>query len=278
MISKHQKDGVIDIVRRVAADEILPRFRALQQVDVATKSGFDDLVTEADLAAEKAMTQAFIELLPGVKVIGEEAVADRPEVLDQIDQDGLVVIIDPIDGTWNYANGLSTFGVLVAVVFKGQTIFGLQYDPVNDDWIEASVGEGCFYVRADRSPLRIRLDERVMDSRLVGMFSPFQFQDLAVRQGVAMLQAGYARVLSLRCCCHEYRTLSQGGVDFYLSPKPRVWDHAAGILCYQEAGGVVQMLDGREYRPTIREGVIVAARSVSVLNRVRDDFLTVLDA
>jgi fructose-1,6-bisphosphatase/inositol monophosphatase family enzyme len=63
-----------------------------------------------------------------------------------------------------------------------------------------------------------------------------------------------------------------GNVDFFISPKPNSWDHAAGILAVQEAGGVVQMLDGRDYQPSVREGMIVVGRSNDVVQSIIKDF------
>ncbi|RNF74169.1 inositol monophosphatase [Marinomonas rhizomae] len=266
---------MIEIVRDVAKAEILPRFRRLSDGAISTKTSFDDLVTEADVASEKALTQRFQTLLPHAVIIGEEAVSEDESVLDQIDTDELVVIIDPIDGTWNFAHGLSTFGVLIAAIYQGETIYGLLYDPLNDDWIETSLDEGSWFVRPDQLPRRLALSEQPVDSKLVGFFSPFLFEDNAVRERVAVQQVSYARSSNLRCCCHEYRTMSQNGVDFFISPKPKVWDHAAGILAYQESGGYVCMLDGSPYKPTVRKGVIVAGRTEAIQERIMKDFQSI---
>lgn len=275
MLTRKQKSEMIEIVRDVAKAEILPRFRRLSDGAVSFKTSFDDLVTEADVASEKALTQRFQTLLPHAVIIGEEAVSEDESVLDQIDTDELVVIIDPIDGTWNFAHGLSTFGVLIAAIYQGETVYGLLYDPLNDDWIETSLGEGSWFVRPDQLPRRLMLSNQPVDSKLVGFFSPFLFENSAVRERVAIQQVGYARSSNLRCCCHEYRTMVQNGVDFFISPKPKVWDHAAGILAYQESGGHVCMLDGSPYKPTVRKGVIVAGRTEAIQDRIMKDFQSI---
>lgn len=278
MISVVQRAELIQAIREVAKKEILPRFRRLSRDQVSTKSGFDDLVTEADIASERSLVEVFEKIVPNALIVGEEAVSESAAILDRVDGEGLVIIIDPIDGTWNFAHGLSTFGVLVSVVHNGETVFGVQYDPVNDDWIEATKGMGCFYMTAAGESHRIELKQQASDERLVGFLSPFQFNSAQAQLNVSALQMNYARALSLRCCCHEYRTLVQGGADFYVSPKPRVWDHAAGILCYEEAGGVVQMLDGAPYRPTVRDGVIVAGRTREIVDRIQKEFHKALEA
>ncbi|MBJ7552247.1 inositol monophosphatase family protein [Marinomonas ostreistagni] len=272
MLSIQDKQILIEIVRDVAKTEILTRFRSLTSDAIDTKSGFDDLVTVADVAAEKAMTERFQKALPNALIVGEEAVAEDESVLDLLDSSDLVLIIDPIDGTWNYANGMSTFGVLIAATFKGETIFGLLYDVVNDDWIETSKGHGTWYVKPNHAPKQIVLSQQETDPLLVGVFSPFLFKDKNDRNLAAQTQVKYARVIALRCCCHEYRTMLSDNVDFFISPKPNSWDHAAGILAIQEAGGIVQMLDGRSYRPAVREGMIVVGRSRNVVNKIINDF------
>lgn len=274
MLTRKQKSEMIDIVRDVAKVEILSRFRRLSDDAVSFKTSFDDLVTEADVASEKALTQRFQTLLPQAVIIGEEAVSENESVLDQIDTDELVIIIDPIDGTWNFAHGLATFGVLIAAIYQGKTMYGLLYDPLNDDWIETSLGEGTWYVRPGQLPRRLMLNDQPVDAKLVGFFSPFLFETDTVRERVAIQQVSYARASSLRCCCHEYRTMVQNGVDFFVSPKPKVWDHAAGILAYQEAGGYVSMLDGSRYQPSIRKGVIIAGRTEAIKDRIIKDFQT----
>jgi len=276
LLNRQQELEIIRHVREVAAIEILPRFRCLPSSDVSSKSSYDDLVTVADLGSERELSKRFRALLPNANVLGEEAVAENPALLDSLDNAELSVIIDPIDGTWNFANGLATFGVLIAVMQHGKTIFGLLYDPVVDDWIEASLGRGCWYQKADRPPRQIRLSSDVTDPSLTGFISPFQFNG-SQREKVAIQQMQYGRSLTIRCCCHEYRSLVQGSADFYISPKPNVWDHAAGILAYQEAGGVVTMLGGDVYHPTLREGVILAARSPSVLEKIEADFGAILN-
>ncbi len=145
-LSKAQADAIISVVRAVARAEILPLFRGLEGTKIEAKSAADDLVTVADKAAERALSDAFREILPDARVIGEEAVAEDASLLDQIGQPGQTVIIDPIDGTWNYANDVASFGVIIAVVEDRRTVFGLLYDPSHDDWIMAHEGQGAWFV------------------------------------------------------------------------------------------------------------------------------------
>lgn len=262
---------LIALVRNVAAEEIRPRFRNLSAREVDRKSRFDDLVTEADLCSEGEITRGLQKLLPGACIIGEEAVAADPKVLDQLDDAELAVIIDPIDGTWNYAHGISTYGVLIAVIEAGKTVYGLLYDPVLDDWIDARRGGGTWYNRPGQRALRLAVGEPNPHDQLTGFVAPVNFPP--EQQALVSEKAlTYARAHTLRCCCHEYRTLAQGGVDFFINPKPHVWDHAAGILAVEEAGGSVRMLDGSEYKPSLRSGIILSAKNQALIEKLMDQF------
>jgi fructose-1,6-bisphosphatase/inositol monophosphatase family enzyme len=242
---------------------------------VATKTDESDLVTVADRAAEAAIRQAVSRLLPGVLVLGEEAVADEPSLLDRVAAAPSCVIVDPIDGTWNYARGLPMFGVILAVVERGETVFGLLYDPMNDDWIFAHRGEGAFYQRESAEPRRCRVAPARAVERLSGALPLFLF-DKAQQRALAPLLPDFARVGSLRCSCHEYRLLSEGSLDFCLNGSIKPWDHAAGILIHAEAGGYSALLDGAPYNPGLRQGHLLVASSPEVWAALRDKFAPVL--
>ena len=100
---------IIQAIRLAARQEILPHFRALQLGQIAQKSDTLDLVTAADLAFEALISKALLALFPDPLIIGEEAVALSPGLLDDTEAAPLCFIIDSIEGTWNYANGLATF-------------------------------------------------------------------------------------------------------------------------------------------------------------------------
>ncbi len=260
--------ALIEVVRAAAKAEILPRFRRLAASDVAAKTGPEDLVTEADLNAEAAISAGVRTLLPDALIVGEEAVEARPTLLDGIADAPLSVIIDPVDGTWNFAKGLATFGVILAVASKGETVFGLLYDPIVDDWIAARRGGGTWYASPDHAPQRLSF-AGIPDGDLTGFLSLFNYPR-EKRLRLADDMPGFRRIWSVRCSCHEYRTLVTGGADFSVSNALKPWDHAAGALAVVEAGGAVELLDGRAYRASITSGsYLVAARSDAVLQRVR---------
>ena len=242
-LSPAQQNQVINIVRRAAKTEIMPRFRNLAPSDVASKSHPDDLVTAADTAAEAMITRALSIAFPTALVIGEEAVADDPSLLTQIADAPLAFIIDPIDGTWNYAHGLAVFGVIVAVTRYGRPAFGLIYDPVMDDW---AIADDQSTARMERpfsppQPLHVSIGKAISD--LTGYIPMHLFKGAHQAQLAATLPQ-FKRTQSLRCSAHEYRMIAQGHIDFLLTESLHPWDHAAGALICERAGAYVEMLDG----------------------------------
>lgn len=263
--------AIIDIVRRAAKAEILPRFRNLDPEAIRAKSAPDDLVTDADQGAERIISREVAELLPHATIIGEEAVAENAALLESIAGAELAVIIDPVDGTWNFARSINQFGVIVAVVSHGETVFGLLYDPMADDWISAHRGEGAFFGRPDGTQRRLRVSDTTSMAEMVGSTStrlypsPQQYQ-------LAGTFPDFARMLAFGCACHEYRTMAFGFVDFVLAARLMPWDHAAGLLIHQEAGGYAALFDGRTYKPTIHEGLLLAASSRQNWEQLREKF------
>lgn len=271
-----QEDALIEAVRKAAKAEILPLFRNLGPAGAETKAHADDLVTEADRRAERAIAAAVTEILPGAAVVGEEAVAEDASVLDRIGTAETCVIIDPVDGTWNFARGLATFGVLLAVTEAGQTVLGLLYDPMGDDWIVARRGGGAWF--CDANGRRERLDvSGPASGGTAGYACPWLLPE-AQRERFFRDLMPYGRVRDLGAACHDYRMLCFGHGRFGFALKLNPWDHAAGVLAYQEAGGHVGLLDGRDYAPTLTLGYMISARDAATLAELRQRFAWLLPA
>ncbi|MBL4812506.1 MAG: inositol monophosphatase [Rhodobacteraceae bacterium] len=267
---------LVAALRDAAAAEIMPRFRALAAEDIDTKSGPTDLVTLADIRAEAQITTQIEQLWPEAAVYGEEAVAGdarlRAKMGGAAGGTGPVVIIDPVDGTWNFAKGLSLFGVLLAVARGGVPEYGLLYDPVIDDWIEASLGAPSQMITAAGAIKPVHTS-KVSAPRAMTGYVPLSLYRRAGWPKMMETFREFGRVHSLRCSCHEYRMLAQGQVEFILSgPVPHPWDHAAGALAVEGAGGVVRFLDGASYDTGRINGVLLAAGSQAAWDLVAERF------
>lgn len=267
-----EAEALIAAVREVAAAEIRPRFRALAPGEVAEKTAHDDLVTIADRAAEAALGKAVRGILPGAAVIGEEAVSADPALLDALAGAERAVVIDPVDGTWNYANGLAVFAVILAVVERGETVWGLLYDPVCDDWVVAEKGGGAWFARPGQAPQRLQVGAQPASAIEAFGFTSMDLYPRALRPPIAAELPGFHRSTSLRCAAHEYRLLAQGRAAFALYAKLNVWDHAAGVLCATEAGGVARLLDGRAYAPGMRQGRLLVTTTEPLWQEIAAKF------
>ena len=275
-LSPSQQVTLINLVRRAAKAEIMPRFRNLSHADVSAKTSRYDLVTEADTATEAMLGRGLQQMFPHALIVGEEAASADDTLRDKIAEAELAFIIDPLDGTWNFAHGLPLFGVIVAVTRFGKPVLGLLYDPVMDDWIIADEANPTRLARnlgADR-PLHMAKGGELSEmSGFVNMYMMPKDR----QADIAATLPDFARVQVLRCSCHEYRTLAQGGMEFLLSGMLTPWDHAAGVLICSQAGGHVAMLDGSKYNAAVREGYLLTAPDEDSWMRLRDRFAFLLD-
>ncbi|EJJ25110.1 inositol monophosphatase family protein [Rhizobium sp. CF142] len=237
-----------DLLRQAAKAEILPRFRRLGSGDVRAKTEATDLVTEADEQAERMMKAEATRLWPEALFIGEELVAADPALLDKLENADLAIVVDPVDGTFNFASGIPAFGVMASVVSKGETVAGIIYDPMGDDWVMAEKGGGAWLRRPDGEAQRLQVAEPVALDQMVGMASTGYLP----QEKRAEILGNLAKVRFLtnyRCAAHEYRTFASGHVHYLMYNKLMPWDHLGGTLISQEAGGYAARFDGSAYLP-----------------------------
>jgi len=254
--------AVGDLMRSVAAQVILPRYRNLASHEVEEKAK-DDLVTIADRESELRLAEGLARLLPEAGIIGEEACAANPSLLDGIG-DGLVWIIDPIDGTGNFAAGRPPFGVMIALASGGDVEAGWIYDPLADRLCHAARGEGA---TMNGAPLRAK--ESREDPPIAGIST--LFLDGAEREELLRRAEGKLRMVDIpRCAAEQYPRIALGQNDLALFHRTLPWDHAAGVLFLNEAGGRVARYDGSPYRVGTDETGMLAAASPLLWDRAAD--------
>ncbi|MDT7953000.1 MAG: inositol monophosphatase [Acetobacteraceae bacterium] len=260
---------LVSLVRAVGRAEVMPRFRALRPEDVQAKTGPLDLVTVADEAAEAQLTKALRARHPESSVVGEEATAKDPALLDRIAGAELCFILDPIDGTSNFAAGLPLFGMMLAVTRFGRTVAAVIHDPVGDDTAVALAGEGAWMERCDGGvdPLRVAAPAPV--SAMSGALS-WRFMPEPVKSRVCARLPRLAGAWDYRCAAHQYRLAAAGACQFLVYHRLMPWDHAAGELLFREAGGHVARLDGSPYSPASTQGGLIAAPDQASWTALRD--------
>ncbi|MEU6551925.1 inositol monophosphatase family protein [Streptomyces sp. NPDC046915] len=255
---------VEEAIREAAAAEILPRFRRLGAHEIDQKSGPHDLVTDADRLAEQYLTDRLGALLPGSVVVGEEAVHANPATYEAIQGDAPVWIIDPVDGTRQFVHGDDGFCTLVALAHRGVTLASWTYAPARGQLATAARGRGAFL---DGEPLHAGTPDPGRDLRvatshpdyttdeqkhaLLGLWAP----------GVAPRPCGSAGL--------EYLAIARGELDATAFSWEAAWDHTAGLLLVEEAGGDHRTLAGEPFRITGGNALpFTAARDAATARRV----------
>ncbi|MEQ1497846.1 MAG: inositol monophosphatase family protein [Novosphingobium sp.] len=228
------------ILQQASNRAIMPRYQSLSADQIDAKAA-DDVVTIADKEAELILAEGLASLLPEAAIVGEEAAHADPALLNRLG-DALCWIIDPIDGTNNYAAGKPPFGVMVALSQAGETVAGWIYDPLSGRLAHAHHGAGAF------------IGEDRITAQTTGAQPPIAaislvFMDPAKRQAMKDHIAPHYTLTDIpRCAAEQYPRLVLGVNDCSIFERTLAWDHAAGVLFVNEAGGMAARPDGRAYR------------------------------
>lgn len=227
---------LVEVGQRV----IMPRFQNLQDHEVSEKSR-GEVVTVVDREAERWLQRGLEHLDPGSRAIGEEAVAHDPRLLDHLTK-GRVWVIDPLDGTSNFAGARRPFGIIIALLVDGETEAGWLYDPVSGRCCHTWRGEGA-YIDGERWHATASDKARPI-AALASQFMP--------EAARTALHESAERVFDLvpipRAAVEHYPRIMLGENDLAVFQRTLPWDHAAGILLLTEAGGHASRWDGSPYR------------------------------
>ncbi|MEU6863215.1 inositol monophosphatase [Streptomyces sp. NPDC046876] len=258
--------AVEEAVRKAAAAEIMPRFRQLAEHEVVEKSGPHDLVTVADRKAEEHLTASLTRLLPGSAVVGEEAVHADPTVYGALRADAPVWIVDPVDGTRQFVAGDPAFCTLVALAHRGEVLASWTFAPALDELATAVRGQGA-YLGGER--LACGSPQPGAELR-VAVAHPLYTTDKDKKvlsrldvPGVSPRPCGSAGL--------EYLKVARGAVDGLAFTWPSAWDHAAGLLLVDEAGGAQTTVAGVPFRiDRDNELPFAVGRDEATALRIRD--------
>lgn len=228
------------IMREASERAILPHYQSLAASEIDNKA-VDDVVTIADREAEALLAQRLSALLPEAAVVGEEAVFEDASVMERL-KDGLCWIVDPVDGTNNFAAGKPPFGVIVALADRGEILGGWILDCLSGRFCHAGLGTGAW------------IDGERITARTTGESPPVAaistiFLDEGAREKVLTHIAPHYRLVDIpRCAAEQYPRLLLGTNDISVFNRTLPWDHAAGVLLLNEAGGKAARPDGSAYR------------------------------
>ncbi len=218
------------MARRSAADMVL--------------KGRHDYQTDGDIAAEAAILRVLKEAFPGCGIRGEEEVGDR-----SAEDDHPTFVIDPIDGTTNYAWGIPHFGVVITRMDRGEVTAGITYDPMMGEVFAAEKGKGAWL---NGAPLDARGMSDV-ENTVIGAGLPVRGQVRSVPEDVyhaalrrAMDQTSGVRRLGSSALSIAY--VAAGRLDGFFEDGLSLVDYGASVLILREAGGIVTGFDGGEIR------------------------------
>ena len=263
-----EMEAVSDLLQRAMAETIVPRFRQLAAGEIEEKSP-GEVVTIADREAEAIISVGLRDLLPDAPVIGEEAVADDPSLLEALHTAEVAWLVDPLDGTSNFIAGSPNWGSEIALVRYGETVacWMLRSDGV---LFTAERGSGAY-----RDGQRLTVLEAVNESPVPEELRGAVLTRFLTDDERTWMHPGLARIgevtSGFKCTVFEYPAIIAGEEDFALFQRLLPWDHAPGTLLLTEAGGVVAHPDGSPFRPdhANRRGLLLA-RNASTWTTIRD--------
>jgi len=258
-----ESEAVLALARRLALEAgALQRRRYETELRIETKSASIDLVTEVDRQCEALIVEGIRELRPNDAILAEEGSGD--------DFPGAEWrwIIDPLDGTTNYAHGYPRFCVSIGVELAGRSEVGVVYDPLLDECFQAQRGAGAWL-----GERRLAVShEAALDQALVA--TGFAYD---VHKSVRDNTANFARMVkSARAVRRDGSAaldlcyVAAGRFDAFWEFKLHAWDVAAGALLVEEAGGRCSDTQGG---PRPRDGIEIVASN----GHLHDEILRLLD-
>lgn len=213
---------------------------------ISHKEGINNLVTEADHASDKAIRAVIREAFPTHSIVSEESEA-------KVTESEYRWIIDPIDGTVNFANNIPICCVSIGLEYQGAMYMGAVYNPLLNEFYFAEKGKGAFL---NDKKISVSNKSEVISSCLVTGFpytyidqpnGPLEVFSKLIRKGIPVRRLGSAAI--------DLCWVAAGRFDGFYEHALNAWDSAAGFLMVEEAGGKVTQLNGSYYSP-FKPGII----------------------
>ena len=245
---------MLRLMQDVAAEVVTPRFRTLDQAEIAEKNP-GDLVTAADHESEELITAALLEAYPDAVVLGEEAYATDPHLIQRFVDADHAFTVDPVDGTRNFVHGSPDHAVMCAEIVRGETTRAWVWQPQHETAYVAERGGGTW---RNGEPLT----RTPVEGDPVGSTSRRRWRHGRLGDLPQLRNTWW-------CCGVDYPHLVEGDTDYLLYGHPKPWDHAPTGLLLTEAGGFVGDLEGNAYTARTHTDLIVAAADRATYDRVR---------
>lgn len=217
-----------------AGERIKKSFTA--PLDIQAKSNPNDLVTNIDKATEKFFIEKIKHQFPTHRILGEEGFGDKLS-----DLEGIIWIIDPIDGTTNFIHQHRNFAISIGIYENGIGKIGLIYDVINNELFHAIKGEGAFL---NGKPL-VNLDKARVSEAVIGLNASWVIANRRIDPTILReLVRDVRGTRSYGSAAIEIASVVCGRLDAYLNLRLSPWDIAAGLVLLEEVGGVASNLRG----------------------------------
>ncbi len=232
----HALLNVAVMAARRAGSTLIKKMANLDKLKIEQK-GFNDYVSDADLAAERAVIDCIHKHYPDHAILAEESGVSG--------ESDTVWIIDPLDGTTNFVHGFPVFAVSIGVQVNGRVEHGVIYDPMRQELFTASRGQGAYL-----DDHRIRVSGQTkLERSLIGTGFPFRSAETEIDPYLAMLKKILRNTSGIRrpgAAALDLAYVAAGRLDGFWETGLAPWDLAAGSLLIREAGGIVSGLNGSE--------------------------------
>jgi len=232
-------NGIVDIAMEAArrgGETIVPR---LGKATIALKDSTYNLVTDADRASEDCIHEFLHMEMPGSSLLSEESFHNAALSADSL------WIVDPLDGTTNFAHQIPHFAVSVAYAEKGKLLAGAVYDPLYKEMFSATAGKGAFL---NGVPIKVSTRSSLRDSVICTGF--YYDRDATMEKTLAalhsLLKAPVQGIRRTGCASLDTSWIGAGRFDGYFEYSLAAWDFAAGLLILREAGGMASDPQGAE--------------------------------
>jgi myo-inositol-1(or 4)-monophosphatase len=249
------KNSLVNLCKDVSVF-IKTEMQKVKHSDILVKD-MNSLVTYVDKNAEIKIVTALKEILPEAGFITEEGTVSQAT-------QGLIWVIDPLDGTTNFLYKIPHFSISIALMKDGNPILGIVYDVMLDTAYTAIKGQGTY---EDNHQVSVRSNEDLLDAIVVTGF-PYKREPEQINATLDMIRYCVDNCRGIRrlgSAALDLAYVASGKIDIYYENSLNIWDLAAGVLLVTEAGGIVSDYHGGD--SYLDDGSIIAA-SPGIYNKM----------
>lgn len=239
-----------------------------EPLEIETKSNPNDLVTNMDKATEQFLLERIQKTYPDHRVIGEEG---NGKDIDNLD--GVIWIIDPIDGTLNFVHQQENFAISIGIFIDGKKYAGVVYDVMRDILYEARAGQGAYKNGVPMDPI----DSTSIKTSIISM-NPNWLTKSFTRDIYAPIIKDSRSARSYGSAALDFAYVATNKINAYVTLRLHPWDFAGGLIIVEEVGGVVTNQLGEPLNLLTANSIVVANKALhaEILNDYLQPFHTEL--